>query len=76
MFQVMEREVLKPSLLYKAGLSFKMEGKIRNFLDKKKKKRLKEYISAKPALQEMPKTDMRRCRERQRERGRETQVQR
>ena len=49
-FQVMKTKGLQPRLLYPARLSIKMEGKIRrSFPDKR---RLKEYTSSKPALQE------------------------
>ena len=44
--QVMKSKELQPRLLYPARLSFKMEGKIKCFPDKR---RLKEYISTKPA---------------------------
>ena len=49
-FQVMIRKGLQPRLLYPARLSIKMEGEIRIFSDKR---RLKEYISTKPALQDL-----------------------
>ena len=49
-FQVMRTRGLQPRLLYPARLSIKMEGKIRSFLDKR---RLKEYTTTKPALQDM-----------------------
>ena len=49
-FQVMKTRGLQPRLLYPARLSFKMEGQIRRFPDKRS---LKEYTSSKPALQEM-----------------------
>ena len=35
-FQVMKSKGLQPRLLYPARLSFKMEGKIRSFPDKRK----------------------------------------
>ena len=41
---------LEPRLLYPATLSIKMKGQIMSFPDKRS---LKEYTSAKPALQEM-----------------------
>ena len=47
-FQVMKSKGLQPRLLYAVRLSIKMEGEIRSFPDKR---RLKEYISMKPALQ-------------------------
>ena len=49
-FQVMKTKGLQPRLLYSARLSIKMEGQIRSFPDKR---RLKEYNSTKPALQDM-----------------------
>ena len=49
-FQVMKSKGLQPRLFYQARLSFKMEGKTRSFPDKR---RLKEYTSTKPALQDM-----------------------
>ena len=49
-FQEMKSRGLQPRLLYTARLSIKTEGEIRSFLDKR---RLKEYISTKPALQNM-----------------------
>ena len=49
-FQVMKDKGLQPTLLNPANLSIKMEGEIRNFPDKR---RLKEYTSTKPALQDM-----------------------
>ena len=50
MFQVMKTRGLQPRLLYPARLSIKMESEIRSFPDKR---RLKEYASTKPALQEI-----------------------
>ena len=44
-FHVRKNKELQPRLLCPARLSFKMEGKIRSFPDKKKKKRIKQYIS-------------------------------
>ena len=49
-FQVMRTRDLQPKLLYPARLSIKMERQIRSFPDKR---RLKEYTSSKPNLQEM-----------------------
>ena len=49
-FQVMRTRGLQPRLLYPAWLSIKIEGQIRSFPDKR---RLKEYTSTKPNLQEM-----------------------
>ena len=41
---------LQPRLLYPARLSIKIEGQIKSFPDKR---RLKEYTSTKPAMEEM-----------------------
>ena len=49
-FQVMRTRGLQLRLLYPASFSLKMEGQIRSSPDKR---RLKECISTKPALQEM-----------------------
>ena len=49
-FQVMKNKGLQPRLLYLARLSIKMEGQIWSCPDKR---RLKEYTSTKPALQDM-----------------------
>ena len=49
-FQVMRTRGLQPRLLYPARLSIKMEGAIKSFPDKR---RLKEYTSTKPAMQDM-----------------------
>ena len=49
-FQVLKSKDLQARLLYPARLSIKMEGEIRSFPDKR---RLKEYTSTKPALQDM-----------------------
>ena len=49
-FQVMKSKDLQLRRLYPARLSFKIEGEIKSFPDKKKKK---EYNSTKPALQVM-----------------------
>ena len=43
---------LKPRLLYLARLSFKIEGEIQSFPDKKK---LKEFITTSPVVQEIVK---------------------
>ena len=48
--KVMKSKGLQPGLLYPAKLSFKIEGEIRSFLDKKK---LKEFVNTKPVLQQM-----------------------
>ena len=70
----MKGKGLQPRLLYQARLSIKMEGKKRSFPDKRS---LKEYISTKPALQEMLKglLEGKEGKERERERERGTQVQ-
>ena len=47
----MKNKDLQPRLLYPARLSFKMEGEIKSLPGPPQ--RLKEYISMKPALQEM-----------------------
>ena len=44
----MKRKDLQPRLRYPEKLSFKNEGEIRSFMDKKK---LKEFVNPKPALQ-------------------------
>ena len=49
-FQVIRTRGLQPGLLYPARLSIKIEGQIKSFPEKR---RLKEYTSTKPALQEM-----------------------
>ena len=46
----MKTKGLQSRLLYPARFSIKMEGQMRNFPDKR---RLKEYNSSKPALQNM-----------------------
>ena len=50
MLKVMKSKDLKPRLLYLARLSFKIEGEIRSFPNKK---RLKELVNTKPELQQM-----------------------
>ena len=49
-FQGMRTRGLQPRLLYPPRLSIKIEGQMRSFPDKR---RLKEYTSSKPALQDM-----------------------
>ena len=50
----MKSKDLQPRLLYPARFSFKMEGEIKTFPEQKTKtKKIKEYMSTKPALQEM-----------------------
>ena len=46
----MKSRDLQPRLLYPAKLSFRLEGQIKSFPDKKK---LKEFITTKPVLQEI-----------------------
>ena len=48
-FKVMKIRGLQPRLHYPAKLSFRIEGQIKSFLDKKK---LKEFIITKPLLYE------------------------
>ena len=49
-FRVMKAKNMQPRLLYPPRLSFKTEGQIESFPNKL---RLKEFITTKPALQEM-----------------------
>ena len=49
-YSEMKSKDLQPRLLYTAKLSFRIEGQIKSFPDKKK---LKEFITTKPVLQEM-----------------------
>nr|KAF6433793.1 hypothetical protein HJG59_008856 [Molossus molossus] len=48
--RVMKSKNLQPTLLYPAKLSFRIDGRIKSFPDKKK---LKELITTKPLLYEM-----------------------
>ena len=41
---------MQPRILYPARLSFKKEGEIKSFQDRQE---LKEYVTSKPALQEI-----------------------
>ena len=50
MFKMMKNKDLQPRLLYPPRLSFRIKEQINNFPDKKK---LKEFITTKPVLQEM-----------------------
>ena len=51
-FKLMKNKDLKSRLLYSAIVSFKIEGKIKSFPDlKKKKRKIKEFIITKQALQ-------------------------
>ena len=49
-FNVMNRKNMQPRSLYPASLSFRIEGDIKVFPNKQK---LKEFITTKPALQEI-----------------------
>ena len=49
-FKVMKSRNLQPTLLYPTKISFRIEGQIKSFPDKKK---LKEFIITKPLLYEM-----------------------
>ena len=49
-FKVMKSKDLQQRLLYPAKLSFRMEGQIKTFPNKKK---LKKFITIKPVLHEM-----------------------
>ena len=48
--KVMKENNLQPRLLYPARISFKYEGEIKSFTEKQK---LREFITAKSALQQM-----------------------
>ena len=50
--KVMKEKNLQPRLLYSARISFKYEGDIKSFTDKKK---LREFNTTKPALQQIVK---------------------
>ena len=45
---------MQPRILYPARLSFRIEGEIKSFQDRQK---LKEYVTTKPALQEILRGD-------------------
>ena len=49
-FRVLNEKNLQPRILYPARLSFRIEGEIKSFQDRQK---LKEYVTTKPALQEI-----------------------
>ena len=49
-FNVMNRKNMQPRILYPASLSFRIEGEIKVFPNKQK---LKEFITTKPALQDI-----------------------
>nr|KAF6360124.1 hypothetical protein mMyoMyo1_011082 [Myotis myotis] len=50
-YEVMQNKGLNPRILHPARLSIKIEQEIRSFADKKKM--LREFITSKPAMQEM-----------------------
>ena len=50
MFRVLNEKNMQPRILYPARLSFRIEGEIKSFQDRQK---LKEYVTTKPALQEI-----------------------
>ena len=49
-FSVLNQKNMQPRILYPARLLFKIEGEIKSFPDKQK---LKEFVTTKPALQEI-----------------------
>ena len=49
-FKVLKGKNLQPTLLYPARISFKIDGEIKSFSDKRK---LREFSTTKPALQQM-----------------------
>ena len=49
-FKVLKEKNLQPTLLYPARISFKIDEQIKSFSDKLK---LREFITTKPALQQM-----------------------
>ena len=49
-FNVMNRKNMQPRILFPASLSFRIEGEIKVFPNKQK---LKEFVTTKPALQEI-----------------------
>ena len=49
-FRVLNEKNMQPRILYPARLSFRIEGEIKSFQDRQK---LKEYVTTKPALQEI-----------------------
>ena len=49
-FKVMKGKNLQPRLLYPARISFRFNGEIKSFTDKK---RLREFSTTKPALKQM-----------------------
>ena len=49
-FRVLNEKNMQPRIHYPARLSFRKEGEIKSFQDRQK---LKEYVTTKPALQEI-----------------------
>ena len=49
-FNVLNRKNMQPRILYPASLSFRIEGEIKVFPNKQK---LREFITTKPAIQEI-----------------------
>ena len=49
-FRVLNEKNMQPRILYPARFSFRIEGEIKSFQDRQK---LKEYVTTKPALQEI-----------------------
>ena len=49
-FRVLNEKNMQPRAFYPARLSFRIEGEIKSFQDRQK---LKEYVTTKPALQEI-----------------------
>jgi len=49
-FRVLNEKNMQPRILYLARLSFRMDGEMQSFHDRQK---LKEYVTTKPALQEI-----------------------
>ena len=49
-FRVLNEKNMQPRILYPARLSFKIGGEVKSFQDRQKPK---EYVSTKPALQEI-----------------------
>ena len=47
---MLSKKTMQPRILYPARLSFRIRGEIKSFLDKQK---LKEFLTTKPALQEI-----------------------
>ena len=48
--RVLNEENMQPRILYPARLTFRIEGEIKSLQDRQK---LKEYVTSKPALQEI-----------------------